>query len=679
MFSLFFAGLQQDLKLMVFAPVLSAVFRWIFIEAYSAEKRPSGNWRKWYHCFRYGFWWGMDWHAYVFLFSMLLVSLPGAFFPSYFSAGDTVRMAGVLLYGFVLYTAFLGRMIFYYHFHDVFNQTVLLGKHADKRNFADIFFHQNHGAWLLLSYVPVMALMYVGVQGLLRVPSLPYPSLLGDAPAAARYAGNTVIVLAAIAFFYYMRYGGTFHHADKPEWDEIPPVVKEDVFFAKATWDDLVRLEFIYKMPPKKLLSHTDAQALPIMNAVAPHEVWQADRMPLAPFVRAARGAKIARPSHIFYLLGESYYQAPMDAPYADLHIMDRGKAFFRDAHTFSLPTCLSAGLISQPSLVSLVSGFYDANLEFNEMETFWAPWRQDAWAVSLPAQLRKLGYRSVFWYGGPLNWGSLLHFLPAVGFDVAMDGFVCCPGAPRTWLGVYDDIFLSEAARRIRALDDGTPVLHFLYTTSIHGPYTIPVEKYGFRADAVMPEAPEALRRDRKWQKQLGCYWYADKALMDFVHAAQEAYPDALFIVTGDHATMNLPYEKGILERREPTLREQHSTSFGIYHRELSRDWFAGNTIGGHMNIFPTIMELIAPAGHRYISLAKPLTEPINHVVTPQHWLTREEIGRYEDRIAQANRVSADALSVLQDVVRFEKERDGWCELSGWIARHPEVCLQEG
>lgn len=619
----------------------------------------------------------MDWHAYVFLFSMVLVSLPGAFFPSYYEIGDTVRLAIGIVYGFVLYTAFIGRMIFYYHFRDIFNQTMFLGKNADKRNFLDIFFHQNHGVWVLLSFIPVIWLFLEMLQGLLRLPSVAYPQMLLDASPVIYYAANTVIFVLAVVFFYFMRFGGTLKHQDKPEWDEIPPVVKEDVFFAKATWDDLVRLEWVYRTPPKELLTHTDDQACLAMECVAPKEGWQETGNPLAAFVREAKGAKITQPGHIFYILGESYYQAPLDDPFAKLHIMDRGKAFFTDKHSFSLPTCLSAGLISQPSIVSLLAGFFDANLEFNESEAFWHPWRSDALAVSLPNQLKKLGYRSVFWYGGPLNWGSLLHFLPAVGFEKSMDGFECCPGAPRTWLGTYDDVFLAEAARRIPQMDDGRPVLHFLYTTSIHGPYSIPVEKYGYHAGEVMPEAPESLRRDHKWQKRLGSYWYSDKAIMDFVHAMQERYPDALFIITGDHATMNVPYDAGLVPRQGPTLREKHSTCFAIHHRDLSREWFAGNVIGSHMNIFPTLMELIAPKGHRYLSIAKPLTEPIDHVVTPQHWLTRGEIGRYEDCIAQANRVSVEELPVLHDVVRFDDERKGWMELSGWIARHPEICLR--
>ena len=91
MFSLFFDGIQRDLQIAILPPVLCALFRLLFIEIYRAKKSPLGEWRMWYHCFRYGFWWGMDLNAYFFLLLVLLVSLPGAFLPFYYSVGDTIR------------------------------------------------------------------------------------------------------------------------------------------------------------------------------------------------------------------------------------------------------------------------------------------------------------------------------------------------------------------------------------------------------------------------------------------------------------------------------------------------------------------------------------------------------------------------------------------------------------
>ena len=135
MFSLFFAGWQQDIKLALLAPILCALFRLIFIEIYGTKKSPVGEWRKWYHCFRYGFWWGMLYNSYIYLGALVAISIPGAIFAGYFAVGDTVRLGVGLAYALVLYTAFLGRMIFYYHFHDIYNNTLLLGAKADKKNF----------------------------------------------------------------------------------------------------------------------------------------------------------------------------------------------------------------------------------------------------------------------------------------------------------------------------------------------------------------------------------------------------------------------------------------------------------------------------------------------------------------------------------------------------------------
>ena len=39
----------------------------------------------------------MDFNAYGFLISLVLVSLPGAFFPAYFALGNTLRLVGGLL------------------------------------------------------------------------------------------------------------------------------------------------------------------------------------------------------------------------------------------------------------------------------------------------------------------------------------------------------------------------------------------------------------------------------------------------------------------------------------------------------------------------------------------------------------------------------------------------------
>ena len=47
MFSLFFAGIQQDFKLAIWPPILCALFRLAFILIYREKKTPIGEWKKW--------------------------------------------------------------------------------------------------------------------------------------------------------------------------------------------------------------------------------------------------------------------------------------------------------------------------------------------------------------------------------------------------------------------------------------------------------------------------------------------------------------------------------------------------------------------------------------------------------------------------------------------------------
>ena len=156
MFQAFYDGIQQDAQLALIAPIFCALFRLAFILAERPKKTPFGEWKKWYHCFRYGFWWGMDLNAYLFLVMVLFVSLPAAFLPAYRAAGDSVRLVLAGIYALALYLAFFGKIIFYAHFHYIFNDTVRLGQKAEKHNLLDIFLHQHHGVWILLGFLTVV-------------------------------------------------------------------------------------------------------------------------------------------------------------------------------------------------------------------------------------------------------------------------------------------------------------------------------------------------------------------------------------------------------------------------------------------------------------------------------------------------------------------------------------------
>lgn len=153
----FFYGIQSDIKLFFVFPILCAVFRVIFIKVYQPYPSLLGHGSALRKCFAYGFWWGMDFNAFVFLASMVLVSIPAMFFDFFRQYGLELRLFIGCVYSAILYAAFAGKMIFYYHFHDTFNYLVHMGKHAEKHNLIDVFFRQHHGVWILLGYIPYLA------------------------------------------------------------------------------------------------------------------------------------------------------------------------------------------------------------------------------------------------------------------------------------------------------------------------------------------------------------------------------------------------------------------------------------------------------------------------------------------------------------------------------------------
>lgn len=669
-FSYFFSGAQADLLLMLLAPLACAVFRALFLWRYRTH---AFTWPQLATCFRYGFWWGMDFNAYVFLILLLCVSLPTAIFPSVRPFSDGLRCALVTAYLGILYLAFIGKMIFYDHFHDTFNATIRLGIHADKKNFADIFFHQHHGGLVLLGIPVYLAICVLAARALLMLPRLPY-DMIAPPDGAARLACNVICFVGAIVLFYWLRYGGTLNHRKKPEWDEVPPRVKEDTLLAKAAMDDLIALELAWKKRVSDAERHTDDESWSYLTSILPEHCPRTDH-PLSLFARATTGPRVTTSSHIFFLLGESHAQAPLDPMYHRLGLMEASLRFRSSPHTITMNHMLSAGMTSRPSLVSLFTGLYDSDMEINEMGAFW----QRTFPNSLPQLLHRLGYRTEYWYGGYLNHGSMEHFVPAIGFDAWHAGpEICGADAPQTWLGVYDHIFLEEAAARIEASTEDGPVFHFLYTTSNHGPYNMPYEKYGFDLSRVMKDAPEVaarIARDKKVSRRMASIWYADQALIRFAERMKKDFPDSLIIITGDHSFGALPYEYDVAKRREPTIREAVLTSFAMYHRELTPDMLPSH-IGGHMNILPTLLELIAPQGFSYLSPFAPLTQPLSHVVTPYCWETEDTIGDFRSGEAQPLKVTDGPLPT-EHLVRFREERDALCELTGWYVRHPELLEQ--
>ncbi len=706
MFENFYYGLQQSFKLFLVFPILCGILRFIFILANHPYGTLKGRWGTVWGAMRYGFWWGMDYNAYVFLVGMILVALPGAFIDAYASVGDWVLILLGAIYGTLIYIAYMGKLIFYKHFGDVYNYLVNMGKHADKKILIGVFFRQDHGGWIIAGYFLYLPLLVAACYGMLQLPSLGYYSSLTD---GWRYAANTAVVLFSVAGFYWVRYGGTFMHDNKPEWDTIPTDVKEDVFLAKATVDDLVALKWVKKRSfndgftrseealeggVQHVLQQLKASGSSTMASSGVNDAavtqgatnpssWDGNTNPLWLCRHEAEGARIAKPKHVFLIVGESIPQWPMEDLFAEAHVMDGVKGLSQSPTAWTIPHVLPSGNISRPSIVSLMSGLFDSQFELNEREAFW----QGTVPTSFARQMKALGYRSIYWYGGNASNGNFNKFGKAQGFDEVRSAMLFCgQDAPKTWVGVYDDVYLKTVSEQLKAIDE--PTFHFVYTTSNHGPYKIPDSVLDFKPDRDMPDMPEAIRRDKKRCKEIATGRYADRAITDFVHRIQDEYPDSLIIITGDHSNCFTRLAGSDWLPRDWSIHERFCTMLTFIHPELPAikpEAGKGPQLATHMQIMPTVMELLAPKGFTYYSMQPSLFDNQLPIVgTPQQWFYEGYLGASEE----ANKIEPISRSV-RDVLPNgdasamatykpvgEAQMQAYRDFTAWIVRHEKECL---
>ena len=664
----FFLSLQQNIKLMIWAPLLATIFRIIFIIVYNPYPSLRGRWQSLIGALRYGFWWGMDFDAYVFLIPLVLITIPGLWFDIYHQYEDLIRITALILYSCVLYAAFAGKMIFYKHFHDTYNYMVHYGNHAEKRNLIDVFFFQDKGAFVLLGFIPIsLASWYMGSL-FLSLPSIPYPGYyLTDTWMIVGW--NILIVVLSIILFYWFRYGGTLSHDDKPEWDTIPTVVKEDIFFARATVPDLCALETVYKNPLRSEYTASEEDINDAIKRIVPNEfkdTWQQLDNPLYAFKKITKGPKIKKPKHIFFIVGESIPQWSLDETHKLLNICPGLWNFKSQSHTVQIPNFLPAGNVSRPSIVSLMSGIYDAGLEINERESFW----KGVFPTSFAHQMKRLGYQTIYWYGGNASYGNFNHFGKAQGFDrVESASIFCGPDAPKTWVGVYDHVFLENIEQQIKSINE--PTFHFIYTTSNHGPYKMEDYLLDYDPKKVMPDVGEDLRSNKTRNKELATYRYSDKAIFTFVEAMKKAFPDSLFIVTGDHSNLFGSLNNTSLIRRDYTLRDTFCTVALLQHPDLNQDMIVSSK-GTHMSLMPTIIEAIAPKGFEYYSIAPSLFEDQPEtLVTPYQWITDSLIGDVRGDYGESNVATTEPVEPVRPIDNHADNARDWTLLTMWLINH--------
>lgn len=193
---------------------------------------------------------------------------------------------------------------------------------------------------------------------------------------------------------------------------------------------------------------------------------------------------------------------------------------------------------------------------------------------------------------------------------------------AVHTEWGVEDDALFAFAEAVVAKRPD-RPSFNLILTTSYHPPYELDVYGKGFP----LREMPKDLAPQFDGTTSLvmlGHLWYSDQCIGNFVRSAETKFPGSLFAFTGDH------FSRKFLNDHPPAF-EGSAVPFILYGKDVLRGVrLPTDSVGSHIDIGPTLIELAAPKGFRYHAMGRsvfdhragPLAFSRDFVLAPQYLL---------------------------------------------------------
>ena len=302
----------------------------------------------------------------------------------------------------------------------------------------------------------------------------------------------------------------------------------------------------------------------------------------------------LAPPSQIFFIVMESYDSWPLQHKYASLNLTNELKNLASKG--VYLDNVLPAASSTMNSLSSILSGIPYAGVNMSLIGP-----QQPASKLSLFNQLEQLGYTSQFFYGGLLSWQNVGQYVLSQGADKVYSATDAGgKGSAGVW-GIDDAQLFDLVAAKTQPKS-----FNVVMSGSYHGPFNLDLNQYDypFKTAADYPAEIQELETQVLDPYVLGHLWYSDKMLGAFVRKMQQRYPDALFIITGDH------YSRRYLHPR-PNLYELTHVPLVIYGNGVKSSMLNAQKIASHMDIAPTLLNLIAPANTAFYSVGQSLFSP--------------------------------------------------------------------
>ena len=349
------------------------------------------------------------------------------------------------------------------------------------------------------------------------------------------------------------------------------------------------------------------------------------------------------QPDQIFLVVMESYDSWTLKDDYKDLGISNSLKQIENKGVSFKnfLPSANS----TMNSLGTIISGVPYCGINISKIGAL------RLFKTSIFTHFKKLGYETNIFFTTYSSWQNLGNFSKGQGVDNVFDG--TSSNSPKGIWGINDKSLFDNVLEKI---DSKKKSLNIILTISYHPPFEEDVFRKGFSLNL----SDSKIKYDEKTlsAKVLGHHWLADKFVGSFVSRAEKKYKNSLFAFTGDHFSRRFI-------NSSPSLKERSSVPFIIYGSFLEHVPNKYFNPGSHIDISPTLIELIAPKKFIYhsfgssllnnkkklgIGFHKTIQKEVIHEFSKSYGTTEQNLinSHKKNKQASANKKAHDSLMSL-------------------------------
>jgi phosphoglycerol transferase MdoB-like AlkP superfamily enzyme len=349
----------------------------------------------------------------------------------------------------------------------------------------------------------------------------------------------------------------------------------------------------------------------------------------------------IAKPKQVFLIIMESYDAWPLMDKYLPFGFSKNLHRIAQNGIHFT--NFLPAYQATFYAYATITSGIPYCGVNISRLATM-----KDRYITSIFEQFKALGYKTNMFYGGFLSWENMGEYTAHLGCENIYSGANMGGKSDSGEWGVEDEKLFDMILQNVNP-DEYT--FNLVLTSSYHPPYAIDTEKKGFmyKTEADFPEEVKQYYTGGMNMLEMGHLWYGDLALGQFMDRAESKYETALFGFTGDH------YGRRFINH-SPNLAERSEVPFILYGKGIPR--MKSTTPGGHADIAPTLIELIAPAGFKYYSFGSSMLDSTKTCGIGFEKVIDRDFLYHQPKDAKVDEISlVDFKEKKEEHFKFEKE----------------------